>query len=193
LDEQGRHYLKRIKDAAGRMSHLIDDMLNLTRLTRQEMQKVNLDLSSLARSVAKFLTETEPQRQVEFRIQDGIQVHADPILMRAVLENLMGNAWKFTSRLPMGAIIQVGSLSTQEHPVYYVKDNGAGFDMEYAEKLFRPFQRLHFTHEFPGSGIGLASVQRIIHRHGGKVWAEGRVDEGATFYFTLACSESNTE
>jgi PAS domain S-box-containing protein len=192
LDEQGQHYLKRVKDAAGRMSHLIDDMLNLTRLTRQDMQKVPLDLSVLAHSVAKFLSEAESKRQVEFDIHQGMRAHADPILMRAVLENLMGNAWKFTSQKPAGARIEVGMESRDGQPVYFVKDNGAGFDMEYAEKLFRPFQRLHSTHEFPGSGIGLASVQRVIHRHGGKVWAEGRVNEGATFYFTLACSERNT-
>lgn len=191
LDEQGQHYLKRVKDAAGRMSHLIDDMLNLTRLTRQDMQKVPLDLSRIAHSVAKFLSDSESKRQVEFDIQQGMQAHADPVLMRAVLENLMGNAWKFTS-LTAGARIEVGMETAEGRPVYYVKDNGAGFDMEYAEKLFRPFQRLHSTHEFPGSGIGLASVQRVIHRHGGKVWAEGRVNEGATFYFTLACSERNT-
>ncbi|HET9240220.1 MAG TPA: CHASE domain-containing protein [Oligoflexus sp.] len=192
LDEQGQHYLKRVKDAASRMSHLIDDMLNLTRLTRQDMQKVPLDLSALAHSVARFLSEAESKRQVEFHIHEGMQVHADPILMRAVLENLMGNAWKFTSQRPTGARIEVGMDVYEGRPVYCVKDNGAGFDMEYAEKLFRPFQRLHSTHEFPGSGIGLASVQRVIHRHGGKVWAEGRVNEGATFYFTLACSERNT-
>jgi PAS domain S-box-containing protein len=192
LDEQGHHYLKRVKDAASRMSHLIDDMLNLTRLTRQDMQKVPLDLSALAHSVAKFLNEAESTRLVEFRVHEGMRAHADPILMRAVLENLMGNAWKFTSQRLSGARIEVGMEMREDQPVYYVKDNGAGFDMEYAEKLFRPFQRLHSTHEFPGSGIGLASVQRVIHRHGGKVWAEGRVNEGATFYFTLACSERNT-
>ncbi len=192
LDEQGRHYLKRVKDAAGRMSHLIDDMLNLTRLTRQEMQTLPLDLTALAHAVARFLLEAESQRQVDFRIQDGMQVVADPVLMRAVLENLMGNAWKFTSHRSSGVLIEVGSETRDETTVYFVKDNGAGFDMDYAEKLFRPFQRLHSTHEFPGSGIGLASVQRVIHRHGGKVWAEGRVNEGATFYFTLACSERNT-
>jgi PAS domain S-box-containing protein len=191
LDEQGKHYLQRVKEAASRMSHLIDDMLNLTRLTRQEMQKIPMDLSALAHSVAKFLSESENQRQVEFRIQEGMQVVADPILMRAVLENLMGNAWKFTSHRQR-AVIKVGCEDRNEGPVYYIKDNGAGFDMEYAEKLFRPFQRLHSMHEFPGSGIGLASVQRVIHRHGGKVWAEGRVNEGASFYFTLACSERNT-
>jgi light-regulated signal transduction histidine kinase (bacteriophytochrome) len=174
------------------MSHLIDDMLNLTRLTRQEMQKVPLDLSALAQSVAKFLIDAESHRRVEFRIQEGMQIVADPGLMRAVLENLMGNAWKFTSHRADGAVIEVGCEPRGGQPVYHVKDNGAGFDMEYAEKLFRPFQRLHSTHEFPGSGIGLASVQRVIHRHGGKVWAEGRVNEGATFYFTLACSERTT-
>lgn len=192
LDEQGQHYLKRVKDAARRMSHLIDDMLNLTRLTRQDMQKMPLDLSALAHSVAKFLSDAESMRQVEFRIQEGMKVVADPILMRAVLENLMGNAWKFTSHRASGAVIEVGCEQKDKQHVYFVKDNGAGFDMEYAEKLFRPFQRLHSTHEFPGSGIGLASVQRVIHRHGGRVWAEGRVNEGATFYFTLACSERNT-
>jgi light-regulated signal transduction histidine kinase (bacteriophytochrome) len=192
LDEQGQHYLKRVKDAARRMSHLIDDMLNLTRLTRQEMQKMPLDLSAMAHSVAKFLSDAESMRQVEFRIQEGMEALADPVLMRAVLENLMGNAWKFTSHRASGALIEVGCEQKDKQLVYYVKDNGAGFDMEYAEKLFRPFQRLHSTHEFPGSGIGLASVQRVIHRHGGRVWAEGRVNEGATFYFTLACSEGNT-
>ncbi|WP_176736703.1 CHASE domain-containing protein [Oligoflexus tunisiensis] len=192
LDEQGQHYLKRVKDAAGRMSHLIDDMLNLTRLTRQEMQRTPMNLTALAQSVARFLMESEAHRQVEFRIQEGMHVVADPVLMRAVLENLMGNAWKFTSQRVTGAWIEVGCELKDGQPVYHVKDNGAGFDMEYAEKLFRPFQRLHSTQEFPGSGIGLASVQRIIHRHGGKVWAEGHVNQGAAFYFTLACSERNT-
>jgi PAS domain S-box-containing protein len=192
LDEQGRHYLKRVKDAAGRMSHLIDDMLNLTRLTRQEMQRVPMDMTAVAQSVARFLQDAESHRQVEFRIQEGMHAVADPVLMRAVLENLMGNAWKFTSQRSSGAWIEVGAEQKDGEMIFHVKDNGAGFDMEYAEKLFRPFQRLHSTQEFPGSGIGLASVQRVIHRHGGRVWAEGQVNQGAVFYFTLTCSERNT-
>jgi light-regulated signal transduction histidine kinase (bacteriophytochrome) len=164
---------------------LIDDLLNLSRIGRSEMKNQLIDLSNMVKEIAKNLYETNPERQVEFNIQNGISVHGDERLMRIVIENLLGNAWKFTSKCS-SASIEFGAEMENQKPVYFVHDNGAGFDMKYVSKLFGAFQRLHDAKEFSGTGIGLATVQRIIRRHGGKIWAEGEVENGATFYFTIS-------
>jgi PAS domain S-box-containing protein len=185
LNDQGKSHLYRIRSAAQRMASLIDDLLNLARLTRAEIHKEKLNISNLARSVATELRRAHADREVEIQIEDGLEATADSRLLRVVLENLLGNAWKFTSRRAH-ANIEFGRADANGDPAYFVRDNGAGFDAAYAERLFGAFQRLHAMAEFPGTGVGLATVQRIIHRHGGRVWAEGAVDRGATFYFTLA-------
>jgi PAS domain S-box-containing protein len=184
LDSDGKRYLQRVREGSQQMAQLIDDMLTLSRLTRGDIKKEPVDLSAIARGIAEDLHGHEPQRNVDFIIQDGITVQADKRLIQAVLQNLFGNAWKFTSHHPK-ALIEFGRIDQPGGPVYFVKDDGAGFDMAYADKLFGAFQRLHDTSEFPGSGIGLATVQRVINRHGGKIWAESAVEKGATFYFTL--------
>ena len=188
LDEEGKDYLSRVRAASQRMGRLIDDLLGLSRVTRGTLRREGVDLSFLAREVADGLRESRPDRVVDFEIEDGIEVHGDPRLIRVALTNLIGNAFKFTekqdrARVGFGQDKRLSSLGRV--PVYYVRDNGAGFDMEYADKLFGAFQRLHGASEFEGTGIGLATVQRIVHRHGGRIWAEGRVGEGATFYFSL--------
>jgi signal transduction histidine kinase len=185
LDEQDKDHLLRIRAAAQRMAQLIDALLVLSRITRAELQREDLDLSAIAQAITADLQRQEPMRQVAFVIADGLCAAGDPRLLRVALENLLGNAWKFTAKRPQ-ACIRVGQL-TQPHGavVFFVRDNGAGFDMAYADKLFGAFQRLHREGEFPGTGIGLATVQRIIYRHGGRVWADAALDQGATFYFTL--------
>jgi PAS domain S-box-containing protein len=184
LDDEGRDYLKRIQDSAGNMAQLIDDMLELSRLTRVSMRLGTVNLSELAESIAAELKKAQPKRHVEVSIAPGLVAYGDAKLLRVVLENLLDNAWKFTAKIPH-ARIEGGITEHDGREVYFVRDNGAGFDMAYADKLFVPFQRLHRTTEFPGTGVGLATVKRLIHRHGGEVWAEGEVGKGATFYFTL--------
>jgi signal transduction histidine kinase len=184
LDEKGKDYLHRARTAAQRMSQLIDDLLSLSRVTRSEMRHETVDLSTLARKVTTELQKTQPGRHVEFVITEGLTVNGDTALLRVALENMLGNAWKFTGKQPK-ARIEFGVTHHEGKPTYYVRDDGVGFDMTYVGKLFAPFQRLHSNDEFPGTGIGLATVQRIILRHGGKVWAEGTVGKEATFYFTL--------
>ncbi|MDZ4339324.1 MAG: ATP-binding protein, partial [candidate division NC10 bacterium] len=184
LDTQGKDYLLRVRSGAQRMAQLIDDLLRLSRVTRGEIRREAVDLSGAARSVVTELQKTQPERQLDIRIEDGMVVHGDGRLLRLVLENLIGNAWKFTSKHPR-ATIEFGVTQRDGRPAYFVRDDGAGFDMAYADKLFGPFQRLHGPAEFPGTGIGLATVQRIIHRHGGRVWAEGGVETGATIYFMV--------
>jgi PAS domain S-box-containing protein len=184
LDEDGRDYLRRIRAGTQRMGHLIDDLLNLSRLTRGEMKIEPVDLSALAARLVQELRAGEPGRQVKVSIQDGLQATGDPGLLSAVLQNLISNAWKFTSRRAQ-AEIEVGKTTEGGKTAFYVKDNGAGFDMAYADKLFGAFQRLHRIDEYSGSGVGLATVRRVIHRHGGEVWVKAGVDQGATFYFTL--------
>jgi len=183
LDANGRQHIARIQAAAQRMGQLIDDLLQLSRVTRSEMLLQPVDLSALAREVVQDLRNAEPSRRVDVVIQDGLQCTGDPRLLRVVLENLLGNAWKFTSRRD-GARIEFG-LRPVRGNVFWLRDNGAGFDMAFVSKLFGAFQRLHGAKEFPGTGIGLATVHRIVRRHGGTIWAEGAVDHGATFYFTL--------
>jgi light-regulated signal transduction histidine kinase (bacteriophytochrome) len=185
LTEQGKSYLHRIRAATQRMGALIDDLLNLSKVTRAEICHERLNISNLAGSIAAEYRKRQPDRAVEFLIEDGLEALGDVRLVRVVLENLLGNAWKFTSQRAQ-ATIEFGLVQTNGTPAYFVRDNGAGFDNTYAERLFGAFQRLHAATEFPGTGIGLATVQRIVHRHGGKVWAEGAVDRGATFYFTLS-------
>lgn len=184
LDEPGRDYLARVLAAAKRMGALIEDLLQLSRVGRAELRKQRLDLSANARTIVAQLREQSAGRDVEVRIADGIEVNGDPGLVRAMLENLLSNAWKFTSRREH-AVIEVGVVEQDGAPVCFVRDNGVGFDANHVEKLFRPFQRLHTTAEFEGTGIGLATVQRIVARHGGRVWADGVQGHGATIYFTL--------
>jgi light-regulated signal transduction histidine kinase (bacteriophytochrome) len=184
LDEKSRHYLQRIHDASQRMSSLIEDLLNLSRIGRSELTARPISLSQVAAEAAAAIRERHPTRAVQLEIADGMQVNADARLLRIALENLLSNAWKYTSRAAQPAVA-VGVQTGDQGPVYFVRDNGVGFDMKYADKLFVPFQRLHPEAEFPGSGIGLVTVQRIIARHGGRVWADAKPDEGATFYFTL--------
>lgn len=184
LDETGRDYLRRVRSAAQRMAQLIDDMLQLSRITRIEPNPEHVNLSAVAGAVIADCRRKSPDRAVEVTIQDGLEVDGDPRLLRVVLENLLGNAWKYTSK-KAAAHIEFGSRTDAGDATFFVRDNGAGFDMAYADKLFGAFQRLHSVEEFEGTGIGLATVKRIIHRHGGEVWAEGAVDAGATFYFTL--------
>lgn len=193
LDTTGQDYLHRIRGATHRMGQLIDDLLNLSRVTRTDIHLEPVNLSLLAENICTELQHTQPERQVEFIIQSGLLAQGDTHLLRVMLVNLLNNAWKFTSkhaqvRIEFGAIQNENGIS-----VYFVRDNGAGFDMTYANKLFGPFQRLHGMNEFPGNGIGLATVQRIVHRHGGRVWGEGSVEQGATFYFTLVAEETGNE
>lgn len=185
LDAEGKDYLQRVRVASQRMALLIDALLELSRVTRRELRREAVNLSVVAEGIVAELQKAEPDRQVEFVIAPGLVAHGDPRLLRLVLENLLGNAWKFTSQRPR-ARIEFGLTEDEGQPAYFVRDDGAGFDMAYAHKLFGAFQRLHARNEFPGTGIGLATVQRIIHRHGGRVWAEGAVARGATAYFTLA-------
>jgi PAS domain S-box-containing protein len=184
LDGQAKNYLERIRAATQRMSQLIDDLLNLARVSRGEMRHEQVDLSAMAKVILTDLQNGEPQRSVECVVPEGVAAQGDPRLLRVVLENLLGNAWKFTKKKPQ-ARIELGVAKQDGQQVYFVRDDGAGFDMTYVGKLFGTFQRLHAAEDFSGSGVGLATVQRIIHRHGGRVWAQGAEGKGATFTFTL--------
>ncbi len=184
LDDTGKTYLERVRKATQEMGFLIDDLLKLSRVTRSEFNRVSVDLSKMIRAIAEEHQKNNPDRGVDVTVQDGIIVQGDPYMMKIAMENLMDNAWKFTGkeahpRIEFGTTVRDGKTAC------FIRDNGAGFDMAYVGKLFGAFQRLHTTHEFPGTGIGLATVKRIIARHGGQVWAEGEVGKGATFYFTL--------
>jgi signal transduction histidine kinase len=184
LDVQGKHYLTRIQAASREMGQLIEDLLNLSRVTRSELKQQAIDLSGMARAIAAGLITQFPERQVEFDISDKMNINGDANLFKIVLENLINNAFKFTSTRAR-ALIEVGTEEQKGRQVYYVRDNGVGFDMAYANKLFVPFQRLHAKQEFPGTGIGLVTVKRIVTRHGGRIWADAVVDQGAAFYFTI--------
>jgi len=179
-----RRYLSRIRAATLRMAQLIEDLLNLARISRATLSWQDIDLTVLARQVLATLVQSEPERKVDILVWEGMRVRADSRLMRVVLENLLGNAWKFTGKSP-APHIEFGMLRDRDLWTYFVRDNGAGFDMAHADKLFDAFQRLHGMDEFPGTGIGLATVQRIVHRHGGRIWAHAEPDKGATFYFTI--------
>ena len=184
LDERGKDYFRRVRGGATRMGILIDDILKLSRISRQEMHRETVDLSALARETAEDLHGAEPGRAVEWKIAPQVAVQGDPGLLRVVVQNLIGNAWKYSSTRASTSI-EFGVEEWNGRAACFVRDNGVGFDMAYADKLFGAFQRLHSPRDFPGTGIGLATVKRIVHRHGGTVGAEGKDNEGATFYFTL--------
>lgn len=192
LDETGQHYLNRLRAGADRMGRLIDDLLGLSRVSRAELRREQVNLSAIAGTIIDELRQQEPARHVEIVIAAGVDVLGDGRLLRVALQNLLENAWKFTARRER-ARIEFGVTERDGEVVYYVTDNGAGFDMTYVEKLFGAFQRLHGANEFPGTGIGLATTARVIHRHGGRIWAEGEVDRGATFSFTLASKDGDNE
>jgi PAS domain S-box-containing protein len=184
LDELGKRYLDNVRSEAQRMAMLIDNMLKLSRVTRAEMRHEPVDLSAIAEEIAAELRLREPERQADILIEPLLITSGDPVLLRSALQNLMENAWKFTSRCERG-LIQIGTMTENGEQIFFVRDNGAGFDQAYVGKVFAPFARLHRAADYPGTGIGLASVQRIIRRHGGRIWAEGAVNRGATFKFTL--------
>ena len=189
LDETGRWYAERIQAATERMSALIDDLLSLSSVSRAELSLGPVNLSAEVAAIAGELQAREPGRRVRFALQEGVWANADHVLIRTVLQNLIDNAWKYTAKRD-SATIEFGTTAAKDAGVCcYVRDNGAGFDPAFGGKLFQPFQRLHSVTEFPGTGIGLVSVRRIVERHGGRVWAEGAVGRGATFYFTLNAKE----
>jgi PAS domain S-box-containing protein len=184
LDAEGKDVLKRVDGATQRMTQLIDDLLSLSKVTRSEIHRAKVDMSALAETILAALQKEQPVRQVNVSIRPSLVVNADANLLRIALENLLRNAWKFTKKRSQ-AIIELGETQCQGESAYFVRDNGAGFDMAFADKLFAPFQRLHRASEFEGTGIGLATVQRIIGRHGGRLWAEAQPEKGATFYFSF--------
>jgi light-regulated signal transduction histidine kinase (bacteriophytochrome) len=188
LEPASTDYLRRIVAATRKMSDLIDGLLDLSRVSRAEMRHQDVDLSAMARQVADGLQRSAPQRGVEWVIDEGLRARGDPRLLRVVLDNLIGNAWKFTGGKER-ARIRVGARQNGDGHAYFVADDGAGFDMAYAGKLFGAFQRLHSDREFEGTGIGLATVRRVVNRHGGRVWAEAETGRGATFLFTLRSGE----
>lgn len=188
ISEKGKHYLNRIGVGVMQMGELIEGLLTLAHLSREQLKLEGVDLSALARRIENECREREPERQVQVTVQDGLIAQGDPRLLSAVLQNLLANAWKFSSKQPQ-ARIEVGSeLGAEDDTIFFVRDNGAGFDMAFTHKLFGTFERLHSPGDFPGTGIGLATVKRVIERHGGRVWAEGKPNGGATFFFTLGRS-----
>jgi PAS domain S-box-containing protein len=184
LNEDGKHYLERVRLASQKMANLIEDLLKLSRITRREIIRTEINLSNIAREIAANLTETDPQRAVKFTIEDDITTYGDEGLLYITLENLLGNAWKFTSRVEKTEIA-FGQKIIEDEYTYFVSDNGVGFDMAYSDKLFNAFQRLHRANEFEGTGIGLATVQRILQKHGGWIRVESKLGEGTIFYFTV--------
>jgi light-regulated signal transduction histidine kinase (bacteriophytochrome) len=192
IDARGQDFLRRCCEASQHMDRLIDDLLQLSRVGRSEMQRQKVDLTELAKTLEEELRQAEPQRAVKFVLAPKLLARGDQRLLRIVLENLLRNAWKFSSKKAQ-ACVEVGRLPKGEkadfrdddNAVFFVRDNGVGFDMAHADQLFGVFQRLHSTTDFPGTGVGLATVQRIISRHGGRVWAKAAVNQGATFYFSL--------
>jgi light-regulated signal transduction histidine kinase (bacteriophytochrome) len=184
LDAASADYLRRVQEGGLRMGELVDDLLDLARISRQEPHRIDLNLASIAGKVLAVLTEANPSRRVEVVMNNAMSANCDPGLMEIVLSNLVGNAWKFTGKAP-AARIEIGTEERDGGLVYFVRDNGAGFEMQYSQKLFAPFQRLHGRDEFEGTGIGLSLVKRIIDKHHGEVWAEGEKGRGACFYFTL--------
>jgi len=187
LDSQGRHYLERIRVSSQRMGALIQDLLTLARTHRSELRREPIDLTELARRIVDELRRSDPDRRIDVEIASGLMARADRGLLTLAIENMLGNAWKYTAHAAAPRI-HLGRENEGERP-FFVRDNGAGFDPSYADKLFQPFKRLHAQHEFEGTGIGLAIVQRIVTRHGGRIWAEAQVGAGATFYFTLAATD----
>jgi signal transduction histidine kinase len=192
LPEPAQRYLDRIRSSTKQMGLLIEGLLNLARVSRRPLEPRPVDLSQIAKDVVNDLQQRDPDRAVEVSIWDGMHAEGDAHLLRAVLENLVGNAWKFTSKKDK-ARVDIGALKDGKHTTFYVRDNGAGFDMSYADKLFGAFQRLHAVNDYAGTGIGLATVQRIVHRHGGRIWAEAEIGKGAVFYFTLGAGEEQAD
>ena len=185
LSPESQMYLERVRSNARHMGELIEGLLELARIVKTDLIRTAVDMSTIARELERELRETEPARSVEFVIDGNMRVLGDQVLLRCVFANLLGNAWKFTAKRPQ-AYIQVGKTESENGAtVFFVKDNGAGFEMRYADKLFSPFQRLHRQEQFPGTGVRLATVQRIVMKHGGRIWAESHPDQGATFFFTL--------
>lgn len=184
LDQNGQAYLDRIRIETQKMGTIIDGLLELSRVSRREVTFEIVDMSSAAQTLAARLHEEEPERKVEFVIEPGLIARGDPRLLEVMLSNLFANAWKFTGK-HKSALIEFGRTLIDGMPVWFVRDDGAGFDPAYARRLFGPFQRMHRASDFPGNGIGLATVQRIINRHGGRIWAEGQKEKGACFYFTF--------
>jgi two-component system NtrC family sensor kinase len=184
LDPEGQDFLRQISKSTRRMGEIIQDLLSLARVGRGELSRDRINLSSIARDVVEELRSKEPDRRVALHIENRLTAEADGRLVRVALENLLGNAWKFTAKVP-DARIDVGAVQEKGGTTFFIRDNGAGFDMSYAEKLFNPFVRLHTDSEFPGTGIGLATVKRVVDRHGGRIWAQSAVDQGSVFYFTL--------
>jgi PAS domain S-box-containing protein len=189
LDDIGKDYLHRLQRNVGRMGQMIDDLLNLSRATRAELDRAPVDVSAMSHDIVTELRAADPARSVTLIVPDGLTAEADPHLLRLALQNLLANAWKFTGRQP-GAVIEVGRTVRSGETCFFVKDNGVGFDMAYAGKLFDAFQRLHTSSDFEGTGIGLAIVARVVRRHGGRIFAEARVNRGATFYFNLESAVS---
>jgi light-regulated signal transduction histidine kinase (bacteriophytochrome) len=188
LDAEGRLHLKRVRESAQYMGKLIENLLMLARVTQSAVRRDRVDLSNLARTAASRLQNAQPERKVEFRIADGLTGSGDPELLGILFNNLLGNSWKFAGKRE-GAVIEFATAIEDGKPAYRIRDNGAGFDMAYAAKLFGVFQRLHSPSEFEGTGVGLATAQRIVRRHGGKIWARGEVGRGADFFFTLEGEE----
>jgi light-regulated signal transduction histidine kinase (bacteriophytochrome) len=179
------HYLARIQAGVAQMGQLIEDLLSLAQVSRAPLSSKVVDLSALARSIADECQARDPERKSVVKIEKGLKAHGDDRLLRVVMENLLGNAWKFSSHEAVTEITVGHTLDAAGQPEFFVRDNGAGFDMAYVDKLFNPFQRLHAASEFPGTGIGLATSSRVIKRHGGRLWAEAEPGRGATFFFTL--------
>jgi light-regulated signal transduction histidine kinase (bacteriophytochrome) len=192
LDDEGKDALERIRAASQRMGCLIDDLLRLSQVTRAELNVTQIDLSAIAREIADALDREQSGRSMEWAIEPGLNVRADPALMRIAMQNLLQNAWKFTGRTDR-PVIHVGALERDAKKVYFVADNGVGFDMAHADRLFSAFQRLHHVGDFPGTGVGLAIVQRIIRRHEGRIWAEAKKGKGATFFFSVKESENGSD
>jgi light-regulated signal transduction histidine kinase (bacteriophytochrome) len=190
LNDEAKGYLKRVSDSAQHMAQLIDGLLNLARINRSDLKSERVDLSALARRTVTALQSSQPERRVEVVITGGLAADGDARLLGAVIDNLLQNAWKFTAH-KADARIEFGADKGHAGQVYFVRDNGAGFSMDHAGQLFKPFQRLHRADEFEGTGIGLATVQRVVQRHGGRIWAQGAPGSGATFYFTLGNVEAS--
>jgi light-regulated signal transduction histidine kinase (bacteriophytochrome) len=191
LDSEGQELLTRVIDNAKRMAELIDDLLELSRLGRKELHTIQIDFNRLVNDISQSYLRNQEQHEVKFTCEDLGSVTGDLGLLKVVIDNLLGNAWKYTAKVDK-ACITVGKQHTAGEDVFFIKDNGAGFDMNYVNKIFGAFQRLHKRDEFEGTGIGLATVQRIIHRHGGRIWAEAKPGKGATFYFTLGPAKNIT-
>jgi len=185
LDEEGVYQLRRLQTCSQEMANLIDDIQHFSRITREKIKIEPVNLSNLVYAAAESMKRFEPERNVAFAVEEGVVAHGDKRLLRVVIEELIGNAWKFSSKKEYVSITFGMKEYINKMTVYFVRDNGAGFDMAYVDKLFKPLGRLHHTHEFEGNGFGLATVSKIIHRHGGLIWGEGVVDEGATFYFVI--------